>query len=166
MEDHLLAPSLLTGNRSHVVTSPRPKHWFSLAVGMLVLCGAWGSPRLMAAALVPATIVTQPEDQTAVELLPVGFSVEATGNPVPRLQWFRNDVSIAKATNSTYTFTTTLADEGAVFRVEARNTVSGVPQVAISSNAVLHVTADLQGPLLLTEHTFAQMKKSDERRAA
>ena len=109
----------------------------------------------MAAALVPATIVTQPEDQTAVELLPVGFSVEATGNPVPRLQWFRNDVSIAKATNSTYTFTTTLADEGAVFRVEARNTVSGVPQAAISSNAVLHVTADLQGPLLLRGTTLS-----------
>ena len=98
-----------------------------------------------------AAILTQPVDQTVVELLPATFSVVATGSPPARLQWFRNNQALPKATNTTYTLpATALTDDGAIFRVEASNVVANVLQRAVSSDAVLHVTADTTGPLLLS----------------
>ena len=133
----------------------RLNRWFVLTVGIAALCAAWSSPRLHAAS-VPATILTQPTDQTVVELLPATFSVIATGSPPARLQWFRNNQSIPNATNATYTLlSTALVDEGSIFRVEASNTISTVPQLAISRNAVLHVTPDTAGPLLLNAATLS-----------
>ena len=121
---------------------------------LAMLLGCYAAPRIQAAT--PAAILTQPVDQTVVELLPASFSVVATGSPPARLQWFRNNQALPKATNTTYTLpATALTDDGAIFRVEASNVVANVLQLAVSGDAVLHVTADTTGPLLLSGTTLS-----------
>src|SRR5438046_350702 len=84
----------------------------------------------------PATIVTQPQSQLAIELQSVTFTVVANGAPTPTLQWYRNDSPISGATSSSYTIAKTqVTDNGAVFKVIASNTISNVVYTAVSSNA-------------------------------
>ncbi len=102
-------------------------------------------------ALSPAAFASQPQSQTVSESQPVSFSVAVSGNPPPSLQWLKNDAAIDGATNDTYSIASAAAaDDGAVFKVTASNVISNVVYSAVSSNAVLRVTADTTPPELLT----------------
>lgn len=98
----------------------------------------------------PAAIGSQPQSQTVVELLPVTFSVGATGYPAPSLQWYRGTTAILGATNSTYTLASAAyTDNGAQFKVVAQNVVTNVTYAVTSSVATLTVIADTNRPVLV-----------------
>ena len=83
-------------------------------------------------------ITTQPQSQLISVGYPVTFSVVASGSAPYSYQWRRNGVDIVGATASSYKFTTTLADDGAQFRVRVSNAYGSV----LSNVATLSVTTD------------------------
>lgn len=98
----------------------------------------------------PATILTNPVSLTVNETAQASFSAIASGNPFPGLQWCRNNVPLAGATNSNYTIpAVALADNGALFRLVATNLVGGIGYSVTSSPAMLTVIADTNRPVLL-----------------
>lgn len=98
----------------------------------------------------PPEILTQPESQIVNEAQPVTFSAAASGNPAPTYQWYKNNSAMAGETNTTLTIEAAqFADDSASFKVIAANTISNVTYTAVSSNALLHVTADTTPPTLV-----------------
>ncbi len=90
----------------------------------------------------PATITTQPTDQTVVESQRATFSVEVGGTPPFTAQWFSNNVAVPGADQLTYTTPpATSGMNGAVYRVEVRNAQNPVP--VVSANATLTVISGL-----------------------
>jgi glucose/arabinose dehydrogenase len=83
-------------------------------------------------------ITTQPQSQLISVGYPVTFSVVASGPSPYSYQWRRNGVDIVGATASSYKFTTTLADNGAQFRVRVNNAYGTV----LSNVATLSITTD------------------------
>jgi hypothetical protein len=83
-------------------------------------------------------ITTQPKSQLISAGYQVTFSVVATGSTPYSYQWLRNGVNISGATAPSYKFTTTLADNGAQFRVRVSNAYGS----ALSNTATLSVTSD------------------------
>lgn len=87
----------------------------------------------------PATTIpsftVQPISQTVTAGTNVTFSVEATGNPAPTLQWFFGTTAIPGATSATYTITNAQAGSAGTYSVTAVNTAGS----AVSSNATLTV---------------------------
>ena len=83
-------------------------------------------------------ITTQPRSQLISAGYPVTFSVVASGSAPYSYQWRRNGADIVGATASSYKFTTTLADDGAHFRVRVSNAYGNV----LSNVATLSVTTD------------------------
>ena len=83
-------------------------------------------------------ITTQPKSQLISTGYPVTFSVVGSGATPYSYQWLRNGVNISGATASSYTFTTTLADNGAQFRVRVTNAFGN----ALSNIATLSVISD------------------------
>ncbi|WP_051259426.1 alpha-L-fucosidase [Schaalia suimastitidis] len=84
---------------------------------------------------------TQPKNVEVREGRIAVFSASAVGRPSPSYQWYRADadgepVAIPDATASTYSLTTTAADNGAVFTVVARNASGEIT----SEGATLTVT--------------------------
>ena len=93
---------------------------------------------LTVAAPAGPAITSQPSNQTVAAGSTALFSVTATGAAPLTYQWSKNGTAITGATGSSYTTpATTLADNGAVFKVAVTNAVSTVT----SSNATLTVTA-------------------------
>ncbi len=83
------------------------------------------------------SFLEEPESVIVTEGEPATFSVAAQGWPTPDYQWQRDGLPISGATSLTYTLAeTTLADDGAVFRCIADNSVG----TAVSAEAVLGVT--------------------------
>jgi len=102
------------------------------------------------AALIPATIVSNPTNTSVVELNSVTISAVAGGNPFPALQWYRGGAAIAGATGLSYGIgTTALTDNGATFRLVASNVVNSVSYLVTSSVATLTVIADTNPPVML-----------------
>jgi hypothetical protein len=102
------------------------------------------------AALIPATIISNPTNSTVNELSSVTFSVESGGNPFPTLQWYRNGTAISAATGMSYSIgATVMSDNGATFRLVASNMVNSISYVVTSSVATLTVIADTNSPVLL-----------------
>jgi hypothetical protein len=102
----------------------------------------------------PVAITNQPQSMTVLDCRPVTFTVGASGNPVPTLQWFRNNGSgfnpIPNATNSSYTIPVVqIPDDGSQFRVIAQNVISNVTYSATSSVATLTIPADYAPPRLI-----------------
>ncbi len=97
----------------------------------------------------PVYFYQQPQNQSVTEWRPVTFTAGVGGTPPYWLQWFRNNSPVNGATNSSLTFTATIADDSAVFQLWATNVVSNTVYVAASSNAVLTVAADTNPPVLL-----------------
>jgi hypothetical protein len=98
----------------------------------------------------PPTITIQPADRTVTVGQTATFTVSATGTPTLTYQWSRNGTNIPGATNPSYTTApTTLADNGAVYRVTVANGQGSVP----SNPATLAVNAGGGGP---TTATFQQ----------
>jgi glucose/arabinose dehydrogenase len=83
-------------------------------------------------------ITTQPTSTLVSVGYPAKFSVTASGPPPYSYQWKRNGVDIFGATAPSYKFTTTLADNGAQFRVRVSNAYGSV----LSNVATLSVTTD------------------------
>ncbi len=84
------------------------------------------------------TITQQPADLTVTSGQSAGFSVVASGTGPLSYQWQRDGVDIAGATSTSYALsTTTMADNGAVFRAVVSNAAGS----ATSSNATLTVSA-------------------------
>ena len=83
-------------------------------------------------------ITTQPKSQLISAGYQVTFSVAASGPSPYSYQWMRNGVNISGATASSYKFATTLADNGAQFRVRVSNAYGS----ASSNTATLSVTSD------------------------
>jgi hypothetical protein len=106
------------------------------------------------AALIPATIVSNPTNTSVNELNSVTFSAVAGGNPFPSLQWYRSGTAIPGATGLSYTIAATaLTDNGATFRLVASNMVNSVSYVVTSSVATLTVIADTTPPVLLVANS-------------
>lgn len=81
-------------------------------------------------------ILTQPASQSWSVGQTATFSVTATGTAPLSYQWRRNGSPISGATSASYSFTTALADSGAVFSVVVSNAAGTVT----SANATLTVT--------------------------
>jgi glucose/arabinose dehydrogenase len=83
-------------------------------------------------------ISTQPQSQLISVGYPATFSVVASGSAPYGYQWRRNGLDIVGATASSYKFATTLADDGARFRVLVNNAYGRV----LSNVATLSVTTN------------------------
>lgn len=79
------------------------------------------------------TITTQPQNQTVTVGQSASFTVAATGTAPLAYQWRRNGANIGGATNATYAFTASLADNGAQYSVVVSNGLGS----ATSANATL-----------------------------
>lgn len=102
----------------------------------------------------PPAITSQPADQTVVEGQTATFSVTASGTAPLSYQWQRWDgaawADIGGATSASYTTpATTLADDGAQFRVQVSNTAGSVD----SNAATLTVQATPPGVHILDNDT-------------
>jgi hypothetical protein len=102
--------------------------------------------------LISLTITQQPQSATATVNQRANFSVGTTvlsldGSVRPvSFQWYSNDVAIAGANGPSYTTPfLTSEDDGDIYRV----VVSAPGATAISSNALLTVFDDTNGPVLL-----------------
>jgi Lamin Tail Domain/CotH kinase protein len=105
--------------------------------------------------LFPTLILTQPSDTTVGELTPASFTAVVTGNPLPTIQWYKNNVTISGATNSTYTIpATALSDNTAQFKFIAANTISNINYAVTSSIVTLTVVADTNPPVLFGAQSF------------
>jgi hypothetical protein len=83
-----------------------------------------------------APSITNPGSLTKVVGDTAAFSVVATGKPVPTLQWKKNGVAIASATNATYTITSVQSTDAGNYTVVASN---GISPDATSAVATLTV---------------------------
>ena len=92
----------------------------------------------------------QPQSQTIVTGKSVAFTVSASGTPTPSFQWERSDnngtswTSITGATSSSYSLVTKAADDKAMFRAKAINSLSS----STSNSAILSLTTALTTPKL------------------
>lgn len=104
----------------------------------LTACGGGGS-RSTPAQTAP-TFSAQPSNQVVTAGNLVTFTASANGNPTPTYQWERsadgtNWAALAAVTSSSYTFTAQAADNGALFRIKATNSIG----TATSSVAAINV---------------------------
>jgi len=110
----------------------------SLAVG----CGSGSTPSTPPQ---PASIVTQPQNDTVMVGQTAQFAVTASGTAPIAYQWSKNSLVIPGATNSTYiTPATAESDSGSAFSVTV-------------SNSLGSVTSNLAGLLVLTQPGPAPM---------
>lgn len=91
-------------------------------------------------------IVRPPAGRTVATGSPVTFDVAAEGTSL-KYRWLKDDIELAKATNDTYTVTSTTSASAGSYKVR----VSNAAGVVISAPAVLIVTA--AGPTLLVPPT-------------
>ena len=84
------------------------------------------------------SISAQPANVTVAAGQSATFSVTASGSAPLAYQWQRNGANIAGATARTYTFTTSPADNGAMFRVLVSNSTGSV----LSNSATLTVLSN------------------------
>jgi hypothetical protein len=128
----------------------------SLALTALLLaaCGGGSSSNSSGSTSPPQTtapaITTEPSSQNITVGHTATFSVVATGTMPLSYQWQRNGAAITGATATSYTTAaTTLADDGATFKVTVTNSIGTI----MSSAATLTVSADAgAGADVLTYH--------------
>lgn len=119
-----------------------------------ILIKAAGLPSIQvtpsACVQIPVVITNQPQNQAVMELYPATFTVGAAGVPQPSYQWYKNSTLISGATSAAYTIgSAAFADNGAQFKVVARNLVSNITYSATSSVATLTVFSDTTPPVLI-----------------
>jgi len=91
----------------------------------------------------PPSITVQPSNQSVTAGQKATFTVSASGTPPLSYQWQKGATNINGATSASYTTpATTLADNGATFRVTVSNALGSVT----SNSATLTVTAAPQAP--------------------
>lgn len=100
--------------------------------------------------LIGANITTQPTNTVINEGASAVFAGVAAGFPSPALQWFKNGLPIANATNNAVTnLSTSYLDDGAKFFLVATNLTNGLGVSATSTVATLTVIPDTTPPILL-----------------
>jgi hypothetical protein len=80
-------------------------------------------------------ITVQPSSQVAFAGTSVTLFADASGDPVPTFQWFKNNVAIPGATNSTLTFSSAISGNSGTYSVAAANSNGTI----VSSGATLTV---------------------------
>ena len=104
-----------------------------LAILIMAGCsGGWAS-----SSHIPPTIVVQPVSQSVAAGLSATFSVTVTGTGPFTYQWYKGTVAISGANSNSYSTSTVMADNGAIFTVTVTNEAGAVTSVS----AVLTVTA-------------------------
>lgn len=94
---------------------------------------------------IPPTITTQPSSQSVIEGESVTFSLAAIGSATLNYQWYRNDVFITGATESSYTVEfASITDDAAEFHCEITNSLGA----AVSNDAILTVILDVVAPAI------------------
>jgi hypothetical protein len=104
----------------------------------------WGN-RLVVVQPTALNITQQPQSQTAIAGDSVTFSVGITGGPAT-YQWQKDQVNINGATAATYTINPVTTASAGTYRVIVSNALGS----RTSSNAVLTVFADTEGPTMLS----------------
>jgi len=99
------------------------------------------APATLTVLLEPPLITTQPASQTVTEGDDATFTVAASGSDLT-YQWRRADTDIPGANGPSYTFTTTAADDDAVFAVAVTNAAGSV------TSAPATLTVDLAAPVI------------------
>jgi hypothetical protein len=95
---------------------------------------------------VPVAITTQPTSQTVFAGQAATFTVASAGYPLPTFQWMTNGVSVAGATNKTYTvFSATTNMSGIFVTVLVSNTF---PSSALSTNNVTLTVVPASGSIM------------------
>jgi hypothetical protein len=95
----------------------------------------------------PIVFTQQPSSQTVNEFQSVTFRAAVQGAPPYFIRWTSNGTLIPDADQFTYTIPSVTADlNGTIYSI----TVSNLAFSATSSNAVLRVTKDTNGPVLLS----------------
>jgi hypothetical protein len=85
-------------------------------------------------------VVANPSNITVGQGQNATFTATLHGSAPLTLQWFRDGVAIANATNRTFTVTnSTINDNGAIFTARASNTVNGAPAQVTTTGATLTV---------------------------
>ncbi len=115
------------------------KKWMRRAAGLfgltfvLALGGCSDSPTAETPPATPPTISAQPSAVTVTAGATGTFSVTATGDGPVTYQWQRDGANISGATAASYsTAATTVADNGALFRVVVTNTAGSVTSSAVA----------------------------------
>lgn len=91
--------------------------------------------------LSPPQIISQPTDQTVIDMQTVNFTATASGTPMPTVQWQKSTdkgitwYDIIGETSTTLSFTATLNDNGNQYRAVFTNSIGSV----ISDVATLQV---------------------------
>jgi hypothetical protein len=98
----------------------------------------------------PVAFGLQPQSQTVGELTTATFTTTFGGTPPVGIQWRRNGVNIAGATNSTLSVFAALTNHNAAYSVVLTNAHLGTPYSVTSTNAGLSVTADTTPPGLVS----------------
>lgn len=124
--------------------------------------------RVAAVTALPA-IVSQPTAVTVTAGATARFAVRVTGQPAPNLQWQRSRdsgasfVDIDGATTASLALAgTTLADEGSLLRVVARNSAGSATSEAVA----LHVAAALVLPAFTAQPTDVSVNAAQAARFA
>ena len=113
-----------------------------LAILVMTGCsGGWA-----ASSHIPPTIVVQPISQSIAAGLSVTFSVTVTGTGPFTYQWYKGAIPITGANSNSYSTSTVMADNGAIFTVTVTNEAGAVTSVS----AVLTVTAAALQSIALT----------------
>ena len=87
----------------------------------------------------PVQVVVSPTNTTVAQGQTVSFIGVASGHAAISYQWYKNNVLIAGATNSTYSYAPSFTDNNAVFKFVASNNVSATAYTATSGVATLTV---------------------------
>lgn len=93
---------------------------------------------------IPATIITQPSNQFAVEGKPASFSVGTAGTAPVQYQWYFGDSAISGATNAIYTIAACASSNAGSYHVAVSNPVAPAP--INSSPASLTILPDTLPP--------------------
>jgi len=87
----------------------------------------------------PASFLSQPSNVSVPLGQPATFSVATLGYLPITYQWYKNGSAIAGATNFSYTYLPSLADNGATFNCQATNIIGTTTYVTNSASATLSV---------------------------
>lgn len=128
---------------NHALSPSEVRGTFALGPGVVNVAG-------------PVGIYAQPENQTVVEGGTATFTVGPSGSPPFYYQWLKNSIPLPpggedQGEGATYTLTeVSLADNNAQFSVVISNVVNATVHSITSSNALLTVLPDTNGPVLLS----------------
>jgi hypothetical protein len=102
----------------------------------------------------PPIVNLAPKDTAVTEGQMASFTITATGTAPLAYQWQKNGIDISGATSSSYTFSATRADSGAIFRCIVSNTTGK----DTSDPAILRVTA--AGPIVSDDFNATSLNNS------